>query len=894
MVETHHHQHYGRVRLSREHQDTRARVLNDGRISVHLNEKAARLADQFNRKRRRSSRIGVERKKDKTRDKIDYNAVLGSYAGRPRLNIAIHIVGSRGDVQPFIPIGQILSKPPYSHRVRICTHPAFKDFVEENGLEFFSISGDPSLLMAYMVKNPGLMPGMDSLKSGDVGKRRADMANILEGAWRSCIEAGNGMIESEHAEKLSRSENASRLFIADAIIANPPSYAHLHCAERLRIPLHIMFTMPWSPTQAFPHPLATFERSNVNSSFANYISYTMMELLAWQGLGDVINRFRVKTLKLDPISPLWGHMLLSRMKVPFTYLWSQALIPRPKDWGPHISISGFSFLSLADSYRPSDDLTEFLNAGPPPVYIGFGSIVVDRPNELTNIIFEAVRRAGVRALVSKGWGGVGGNEAPEGVFLLGNCPHDWLFKRVSCVVHHGGAGTTAIGVALGVPTVIVPFFGDQPFWGAMVYRAGAGPEPIPFKKMTGETLANSIKTALGPEVSTAAKAMEAKISGEDPGASQAAMYFDKAADMDSLRCHLFPDRVAVWRVRKTNLRLSGLAAATLLNKNAIKIQQLKLVHHRDWYVDEGAENPLTGVVAAASGAFTNIIVNLKDYTKNMSKVIHRKEDSKSIGDSTPEDIDQLDEVPSRIQLRSADSYTSQYLEHTARSMAFNNFANKRKRATSWYRVSKAKSKKKEAHGALPNTQQQSEPRTSKGSYEHSRTYDAVIETEHFASSMISTSLRAPVQFFYHLSNGFNNAPSYFFNDSTVRRRKNISSFKSGCSVASKSLILGFYDGFTGLVTQPYHGAKKKGLLGFGKGIGKGVGGLIFKPTAGVVGVAGYMLKGVEKEADRGYRRDLEAKIIKVRIEQGIVEYAKADDVDKDAVLRRWKDLDCQI
>ena len=157
------------------------------------------------------------------------------------MNIAVHIVGSRGDVQPFIAIGKVL-KEKYGHRVRICTHPVFKNFVEENGLEFFSIGGDPATLMAYMVKNPGLMPGIESLKAGDVGKRRADIAEILEGTWRGCIEPGDGLGSEKVGPPLTREEEVDRLFIADAIIANPPSYGHIHCAEKLGIPLHMMFT----------------------------------------------------------------------------------------------------------------------------------------------------------------------------------------------------------------------------------------------------------------------------------------------------------------------------------------------------------------------------------------------------------------------------------------------------------------------------------------------------------------------------------------------------------------------------------------------------------------------------------------------------------------------------
>ena len=200
---------------------------------------------------------------------------------------------------------------------------------------------------------------------------------------------------------------------------------------------------------------------------------------------------------------------------------------------------------------------------------------MDKPNELTNMIFGAVKRAGVRALVLKGWGGIGEGDTPDGVYLLGNVPHDWLFQYVSCVVHHGGAGTTAIGIAMGKPTVVVPFFGDQPFWGAMIYRARAGPAPVPYKKMTEEILAESITVALSPEIQTAVKNMSVKISDEN-GSTNAADIFHQMVNMDSMRCLLSPERIAVWRVRKTKLRLSGLAAAVLLDNGCLQLSQLKL------------------------------------------------------------------------------------------------------------------------------------------------------------------------------------------------------------------------------------------------------------------------------------------------------------------------------
>jgi sterol 3beta-glucosyltransferase len=427
--------------------------------------------------------------------------------------------------------------------------------------------------MAYMVKNPGLLPSKKSVKAGDVGKRRKEMSEIIEGTWRSCIEAGDGMGEKITAIDV---DHPKELFIADVIIANPPSMGHIHCAEKLGIPLHIVFTMPWSPTKAFHHPLAAMEYGDVDKSVANYFSFAVMELLTWQGLGDLINKFRVQTLKIDPISPMWGFQLLQRLRVPHSYLWSQSLIPRPSDWPSHLSVTGFSFLDLGSSYSPPEDLAAFLSAGPPPIYIGFGSIVVDDPRKLTALIFEAVRLAGVRAIVSKGWGGMGaGSEVPKDIFLIGNCPHDWLFKRVQCVVHHGGAGTTAAGIALGVPTVVVPFFGDQPFWGQMIARACAGPKPVPFKQMTAESLAESIKFALKDEVKVAVQKMASQIAKED-GAAATVQEFEKNLHLDEMRCYVCPDRLAVWKDKKSGTHLSDLAACVLVKNGSIHPKHLRL------------------------------------------------------------------------------------------------------------------------------------------------------------------------------------------------------------------------------------------------------------------------------------------------------------------------------
>lgn len=183
-----------------------------------------------------------------------------------KLNIVVQVVGSRGDVQPFIALSNELQK--HGHRVRLATHNTFRHFVESHGLEFYPIGGDPEELMAYMVKNPGLIPSMKSLRQGDIQQKRAMVAQMLTGCWESCIQP----------DPISGIP-----FVADAIIANPPSFGHVHCAQALGIPVHLMFTMPWTNTRAFPHPLANLKNGGSDSKLGNYTSYSVVEWLTWQG-----------------------------------------------------------------------------------------------------------------------------------------------------------------------------------------------------------------------------------------------------------------------------------------------------------------------------------------------------------------------------------------------------------------------------------------------------------------------------------------------------------------------------------------------------------------------------------------------------------------------------------
>lgn len=404
------------------------------------------------------------------------------------LQIAMLIVGTRGDVQPFVAIGKCLQE--HGHRVRLATHSNFKEFVLNAGLEFYPLGGDPKLLAEYMVKNKGFLPSGPS----ELRTQRKQLKAIINSLLPACVNPDDTDVP----------------FKANAIIANPPTLGHVHVAEALKVPLHIFFTMPWTPTSEFAHPL-----SRVHHFPANRLSYQIVDSVISWGIRGIINDFRKKKLKLRPITYLGGSQL-SASKFPTGYIWSPHLVPKPKDWGPKIDVVGFCFLNLSQDYNPPDQLAKWLNAGPSPIYVGFGSLPVEDPEGMTEIIIKALAQTSQRAIINKGWGGLGSmRQLPDSVYLLDNCPHDWLFPQCAAVVHHGGAGTTAAGLKAACPTTVVPFFGDQLFWGDRVHAQGVGPPPIPVDQFCLDKLVHAINYMMDPEVKTRAVNLAEAIKEED-------------------------------------------------------------------------------------------------------------------------------------------------------------------------------------------------------------------------------------------------------------------------------------------------------------------------------------------------------------------------------------------
>ncbi|KAK5046700.1 hypothetical protein LTR84_007461 [Exophiala bonariae] len=422
-------------------------------------------------------------------------------------------------------------------------------------------------------------------------------------------------------------------FVANAIIANPPSFAHVHCAEALGIPLHIIFTMPWTPTRAYSHPLANVRNNNTDPRMGNYVSYGMVQLLTWNGIGDVVQRWR-RSIDLEPLPASEAPFIMESLEIPHTYCWSPALVPKPRDWGKHIDVCGFLFRDMP-SYSPPSELETFLNAGPPPVYIGFGSIVVDDPESLIKTVLEAVDRAGVRAIVSKGWSNLASSGDNDKIYFIGDCPHEWLFQQVAAVVHHGGAGTTACGLLNGRPTTIVPFFGDQPFWGKMVATAKAGADPIPYKSLNSENLSQAIRYCLTTEAQEAAAGVAEKMKTES-GVKTAIESFHRNLPMEKMGCDLIPSLPATWIYTKSKnpIKLSGAAAEILLQSHTIKSNELSWYKSKPIHIENRRWDVVSGTVSSGIGLNYDLLNALSGVYRNPREMYKNKEKQRSRAVST--------------------------------------------------------------------------------------------------------------------------------------------------------------------------------------------------------------------------------------------------------------------
>lgn len=404
------------------------------------------------------------------------------------MRISILALGARGDVQPYVALGRALQES--GHHVRVVTFENFEALVAGQSLEFSPVKGDAQALMS----------SVSGVQMMQVGRNPFRTMRLIMRTF--------GAIIDDYIEGFS----AVPLMDSEAIINQlPASLFGYDLAEKLRVPHIIASVIPLERTGQFPLSLLSAKSWGTP---LNYLTYRFAAQLAWQPFRRAINRFRQR-LGL-PSASFFGHMgATRRRRDPVINGFSPLVVPPPADWGANVHTTGYWFLS-EPQWQPSAELLNFLEAGKPPVFIGFGSMPLPNPEHTVRLILDALRISGQRGVISRGWVNLGSEANDPNIFYLDYAPYTWLFPRMAAIVHHGGSGTTALALTSGVPSLVVAFGMDQPYWGKRVAALEAGPEPIPFKALTSETLAGALQRAVNdPALRQGAAQIGAALHRED-------------------------------------------------------------------------------------------------------------------------------------------------------------------------------------------------------------------------------------------------------------------------------------------------------------------------------------------------------------------------------------------
>ncbi|MGA8117789.1 MAG: glycosyltransferase [Actinocatenispora sp.] len=401
------------------------------------------------------------------------------------MNVVIMAVGSTGDVFPFIGLGVGLKAA--GHEVTVATQEIFADAVREQGLAYRSVPGD-----------------MKALLNGAPGA-----------AWRnarSVLAAGNAQM---HLATLIQDDLAVGVRAAatgaDALLANYVAAGHAYMMSvSMGVPCMILEAFPGIPTAEFlPAMLGT-------RSYGRWGNRTLARLVERMktpvdaGVADFQRSLGQPTTGLAGLRA----QMLADQRLPFYHGYSPAIVRRPADWRPGMEVVGYWWPATTPGWQPPATLTDFLDAGDPPVFVGLGSMGAGEGERMSEVATEALRLAGVRGIIQAGWAEL--SSTGDDVLTIGDAPHEWLFPRTAAVVHHAGAGTTAAGLRAGVPAVPVPVLGDQPFWAHRLVRTGVSPGAVPMRGITAQRLADAITRAVrGPAYRTRAEAVARQVRADD-------------------------------------------------------------------------------------------------------------------------------------------------------------------------------------------------------------------------------------------------------------------------------------------------------------------------------------------------------------------------------------------
>lgn len=402
------------------------------------------------------------------------------------MRITLFSIGTQGDVRPFVALG--LGLQAQGHAVRIASGATCRELVERFGLEFAPLTAD---FLEAMARDPGaLQRGKHPLTFLSTARQLLAEMSVnwpeqgLAAAEGQDLLIGNGMV-SMLAGSLAQKLGVG--FLETQLQPVTP------CPDIPPMVVTPKGDRPWGP---------------MNLALAHFY-----RLIVWQMLRAAIDPLR-RALTLPAISWRGPYGARDPDHYPLLYGFSPTLLPPSPHWPAGVHVAGNWFLDDPD-WQPSSALQAFLAAGDKPVYLGFGSMVSAASDALTGRLLAALRRSGQRAILATGWGGLAESDGlGEQFFQLKEAPHHWLLPRVSAAIHHGGVGTTAATLRAGIPSVVIPFFGDQPFWAWRLKQLGVAPAALKSDQLDSDSIARALDAALHPATRERAAAIGEVVAGE--------------------------------------------------------------------------------------------------------------------------------------------------------------------------------------------------------------------------------------------------------------------------------------------------------------------------------------------------------------------------------------------
>lgn len=410
------------------------------------------------------------------------------------MRITILAPGSRGDVQPYVALGVGLARA--GHDVRVVTTRDFAELVTSYGLQVVPVDIDVQAALASR-------RARTAIEGGGLLTSFWELAAIARRGTRLLLEVG--LEAARDADVLV--SGFGGLLVAASL------------AERLGLPLFQAFNVPITPTAELDGVLFS-ALSALPGSWSRRLAHRLSRQVLWQTARMAGNAARREVLGLGPLPAAWPFDDDPWRRTPLLYGFSPSVIARPGDWPERVRVTGYWLAAEPAAWTPPAEVSSFVERGEPPIYVGFGSMITEDPVATTQLVLDAITHSGRRAIIHTGWAGLAADRVPAGVLLVGALPHSWLLPKVALAVHHGGAGTTAAAIRAGIPSVVVPFHGDQPFWGARVWQLGVGTAPIARRRLTSARLAAAIAKVLADDdMAARARALGEQVRAEDGVAS---------------------------------------------------------------------------------------------------------------------------------------------------------------------------------------------------------------------------------------------------------------------------------------------------------------------------------------------------------------------------------------